>query len=304
MRKPVEGLIWFIVLLSFSIILGVLLIGGTIRLFLAPRMVPVVWFGFCIFCILSIYQATILVRDLRTHRGGAMKLYTLVFVLPVFLIVTATPQASTPQMLPNPNIGFKTIGNQDNAQRPSPEPAAIPSPSLPASSPDPGDTPVPTETPAPENTKAPVEETPLPEETPTPEKDIAEMPICVLTGDTIAGKEAGPFEESLYTLPQDLFGQTIKLHGFVHKDDSFPPNTILVSRLMITCCTADAMVVGFHVRVEDADAFSNDEWIQVTGMAQRFAMEMYGEIYVLPILTGGTITRCEGPPEDEAYVYP
>jgi uncharacterized membrane protein YcgQ (UPF0703/DUF1980 family) len=64
------------------------------------------------------------------------------------------------------------------------------------------------------------------------------------------------------------------------------------------------MVMGYHVRVADTDDFSNDEWIQVTGTVQRFSMEMYGDMHNLPILTGGTVTRCEAPPYDEAYVYP
>ena len=292
MRKPVDGLIWLIILLSFSIVLGVLLIGGTITLYLAPRMVPVVWFGFCIFGILSIYQVVIIVRDMRAHKGGPMKLYSLVFLLPIFLLTTATPQASTPQMLPNQNIGFGAIDTPDTAQRPSPspKPAATPPEDI-SPFPDLESSPVPAETSA-------------PEEPPMPEMDVADMPFCILNPDPITGQGYGSFADYMYLSMDELIGQEITVYGFVYQEDSFPLDTILVSRLMITCCAADAMVVGFHVRVEDANDFSSDEWIQVTGTVQRFAMEMYGETYELPILTGGTVTRCEAPPTEDAYIYP
>ena len=300
MRKPVEGLMWLIILLSFCIILGVLLIGGSISLFLAPRMVPVVWFGFCVFGILSIYQMLVVVRDIRTHRGGGMKLYSLVFLIPVFLIVTAAPQSSTPQMLPNQNIGFNTLTSSDTADLP---PAAAPSPVTTAPPRDPENTPCPAETSPPKETPAP-EETAAPALTPTPEKDIADMQVCVLDQDPIGGQGSGSFGAYLYTPLDDLAGQEITLYGFVYKEDSFPPDTILVSRLMITCCAADAMIVGYHVRVEDADDFSSDEWIQVTGTVEQFATEMYGEVFYVPILIGGTVTRCEAPSTEDAYIYP
>lgn len=293
MRKPAEGLLWLGILMSFSIVLGVLLIGGAINLFLAPRMVPVVWFGFCVFCMLSIYQAVQVVRDMRAHRGGPMKLYSLVFLIPVFLIVSAAPRANTPQMLPNQNIGLGVMRPSDAAQTavPSLEPSAVPSPPDHASSPAPETTPVPWET-------------PTPAETPAPAVDIDEMPVCVLNPDTMTDQGSGSFAEYLYMSMEDLMGQEITLSGFVYKDESFPPDTILVARLMITCCAADAMVVGYHVRVEDAGDFSSDEWIQVTGTVQRFTMDMYGESRDLPILTGGTVARCEAPSTEDAYVYP
>lgn len=290
MPKPVEGLLWLIILLSFSIILGVLLIGGSISLFLAPRMVPVVWLGFCVFCILSIFQAGIVLRDIRARRGESAKLYSLVFLIPVFLIVTASPQASTPQMLPNPNIGLNGIPNTAESISPSPEPVVSPSCVDPSPSPDTANSPVPAKT-------------PTPEESPNPDMDVSDMPACVLGKDLI-GQGSGSFGEHLFASLDELIGEEITLYGFVYKEDSFPPDTVLVGRLMITCCAADAMIVGYHVRVEDAGDFSGDEWIQVTGTVQRFSMEMYGQMYELPILTGGTVARCQSPPAEEAYVYP
>jgi putative membrane protein len=94
------------------------------------------------------------------------------------------------------------------------------------------------------------------------------------------------------------------MYGFVYKDESFPENTILVSRLLITCCAADATLVGFHVKVENADDFVEDEWIEVTGAVDKFKLNYYGKEYEFPIITDGTVIKCEKPELSDWYVYP
>jgi hypothetical protein len=45
MRKAVGEVLWLLVLGAVTVIMGWLLFSGDILLYLAPRMVPMVWFG-------------------------------------------------------------------------------------------------------------------------------------------------------------------------------------------------------------------------------------------------------------------
>jgi putative membrane protein len=94
------------------------------------------------------------------------------------------------------------------------------------------------------------------------------------------------------------------LTGFVYKDPSFPEDTILVSRLLINCCAADASVVGFHARVEDENDYKDGEWISVTGTVKTIFIQIDGQVYEFPVLTGGTICRSAAPEAEDAYIYP
>lgn len=62
--------------------------------------------------------------------------------------------------------------------------------------------------------------------------------------------------------------------------------------------------MGFHVKVENADDFEDDDWICVQGQIKVMTMEYAGEPYDVPILTAGIVTRCEVPGAEEAYIYP
>ena len=48
------------------------------------------------------------------------------------------------------------------------------------------------------------------------------------------------FREYLHNTLEELVGKTVTVYGFVYSDDAFPENTVLVARMMITCCAADA----------------------------------------------------------------
>ena len=288
-RRSVEVL-WLLVLAAMAFVTGLLLFSGDILLYLAPRMLPIAWFGFAMLCILAIFQLARLIRTQRQEFGKAARLYSLMFLIPLILFATVTPNEATAVTLTNP--GVKVAGATQAAATPKPSRT-------------PEATAVPGTADAGQETLA-AYETPevTPEPTPAPEvatEDVAALTPCTLTEEGEAA--ADNFSNYVYTPIEELEGQRITLYGFVYKDNAFPDGTILVSRMLMTCCAADTSLVGFHVRVENTGDFENDEWIQVTGTVKAFEMEYEGDTYTMPVLTDGTIIR-RSVPAGDPYIYP
>jgi putative membrane protein len=96
-------------------------------------------------------------------------------------------------------------------------------------------------------------------------------------------KKYAPFAQQLLNLPHiiiseaqfvdasiaiDVFrtqfiGKTIEVSGFVHREPDMPAHMIVVARLAMACCAADALPYGFVVST--TQALASDSWITVTG---------------------------------------
>lgn len=266
MRKSGSEILWLAILLALILIMGSLLISGRILLFLAPRMVPMVWFGLAVLTALFAYQLFQILKAMRKKQWhGSMRLGMLLFCVPVVFILTVMPDGSTSSALPNHNVqmvsmaGESTGGNSDSNE------AEI------SAQPD----------------------------------DGYGYSACVVEEERARfNSSVDLFSEYLHNTVDELLGKTITVYGFVYLDDSFPDNTILVSRLLITCCAADASIVGFHVKVEASNDLVQNEWVRVTGTVDSISLFYYDEMYDFPILTDGIILRCDEPDVEEAYLYP
>ena len=91
-------------------------------------------------------------------------------------------------------------------------------------------------------------------------EDIDTLGACELMEETAsfhASEDA--FSGYLQAPLEELLGKTVTVYGFVYVDNEFPEDTVLVARTMVTCCAADAAIVGFHVKVEPAVDLTLDE---------------------------------------------
>jgi len=66
--------------------------------------------------------------------------------------------------------------------------------------------------------------------------------------------------------PQSFVNKNIEFVGFVYKNKEFYKNHFLVARFAITCCTADAQVLGLMCVSDKADDFIKDDWVRVKGI--------------------------------------
>ena len=98
--------------------------------------------------------------------------------------------------------------------------------------------------------------------------------------------------------PGTFSGQNAGVVGFVFRDGSYNVDQFMVSRFVLSCCVADATVLGLIVSWPDSSNLSNDAWVEVEGTFQLGQFD--GK--TTPILVADRVTRTE--PPRQPYLYP
>jgi putative membrane protein len=102
-----------------------------------------------------------------------------------------------------------------------------------------------------------------------------------------SASQTHPFEEAadqrnildwirIFNSETDLspyLGQTAHVIGFVYKDKRLTENQFLVSRFVITCCSADASAIGMVVNWDQASALSENTWVNVKGAVKSYQLD-------------------------------
>lgn len=97
--------------------------------------------------------------------------------------------------------------------------------------------------------------------------------------------------------PHDFAGKEIEITGFVFKEPDFEENQFVVARFSITCCVADAVVLGLLATSENANDLGEDQWIRATGQLSTTIFDGID----LPYLHITDIEKIEQP--EYPYVY-
>lgn len=114
------------------------------------------------------------------------------------------------------------------------------------------------------------------------------------------------FYNRVATVQSDLsshMGETMILEGFVYKQESFEATEFVVGRMLITCCAADAAVIGMLCHHSDGETLQEDTWVRVVGTVEKTMImdEDTGTAFSMPILTVTELTNIE--PYKTPYVY-
>jgi len=98
--------------------------------------------------------------------------------------------------------------------------------------------------------------------------------------------------------PAAFSGQTARVVGFVFRDESYAADQFMVSRFVLSCCVADATVLGLIVAWPDSAGLPTDTWVEVEGTFQpgRF------DGRTTPILVADRVAHTSAP--DQPYLYP
>ena len=93
-------------------------------------------------------------------------------------------------------------------------------------------------------------------------------------------------------------GQTARVTGFVYHDPRLPANQFIVSRFVITCCTADASAIGMIVTWNQSANLKESSWVEVKGPVQ--ASRLGGQ--PIPLIEASVVLSTPQP--DQPYLYP
>jgi uncharacterized repeat protein (TIGR03943 family) len=98
--------------------------------------------------------------------------------------------------------------------------------------------------------------------------------------------------------PAAFVGQTARVVGFVFRDDAYAADRFMVSRYVVSCCAADATVVGMVVAWPGSAALPLNAWVEVQG---TLTLDPAGDDSTL-IIAAQAITPTIMP--DQPYLYP
>jgi uncharacterized repeat protein (TIGR03943 family) len=109
---------------------------------------------------------------------------------------------------------------------------------------------------------------------------------------------------SLYSSPSRHSGSRVHLVGFVSRDDRFGGKSFYLARMLIWCCAADAMPIGFYCDPGSAGSvYRPGQWISLTGTVTTRSAKLPGwkKPGPVPVLVDLQIVPTSSPPEP--YVY-
>ncbi|PWV99346.1 putative repeat protein (TIGR03943 family) [Paenibacillus cellulosilyticus] len=131
-------------------------------------------------------------------------------------------------------------------------------------------------------------------------REYADLGKILYGQDVITMREEAFLEYiSTIDLYRDNFvGKTIEISGFVYREDDMAPNQFAVSRMAMSCCTADAEPYGLMAEWSQAADFNKDTWITLRG---KLEIKKYRDADII-VLNADKVTKIEAP--KDPYVYP
>jgi uncharacterized repeat protein (TIGR03943 family) len=95
----------------------------------------------------------------------------------------------------------------------------------------------------------------------------------------------------------ELKGKPVRVTRFVFRDENMPDGVILLGRYTMTCCAADASVIGFFAAIPHSDQLKDGTWLEVEGGLSSTTVEGSS----VSMIRVKTFKRVK-PPKDP-YVY-
>jgi putative membrane protein len=84
-----------------------------------------------------------------------------------------------------------------------------------------------------------------------------------------------PLYNRLYDDPSAALGKRITIEGFIYRKSDFPPNSVLIARNLMWCCSADMSMIGFLAQGHMA-AMPDGAWVKVSGRLDSIDFDVSG----------------------------
>lgn len=282
----ISELCWWLLLGALVVIIGKILIFDELKYYLHPKMNKFVITAEVILIILFIYQQGRIFSD----SVKKFKLGYFIFLIPMFMLTLAGDAGAV--IFENREIN---LNGPVRLQNPAPVPEiGEQSTSETAEVSEPGDS---------VYDRLPADEIDNPDPNATDPTDPASSGLAHIPGEQPLAIAEDPFLTTLFNLNEEQDGQEIMLEGFVYKNEFFKEDEFHISRMQMTCCVADAFLIGMIVRTPMAKEFANNDWVRVKGVTRRqmFKKPFEEEEKMILVLEAKEIERIE--PLETPYVY-
>ncbi|MFC7439958.1 TIGR03943 family putative permease subunit [Laceyella putida] len=221
--------------LGLAILLVQLILTGELPLFVNPRFTWLIIVSVLILVLLGLVQLWNM-KGQEMHRIGAWG-YFMLFV-PIALYLLIPPKALDASIAAKKGVTYlsaKSVNQQQQAK------ALQPSKSKPDANP---------------TADLTVPEDPYKKFIP----QLQQESVIALTQEKYAD-----YYNTLNFYPQEFKGKKIKVKGFIYRDETMKKDQLVVGRFSVTCCTADAIVVGFLTEGKETASLKVNDWVEVTG---------------------------------------
>lgn len=134
-----------------------------------------------------------------------------------------------------------------------------------------------------------------------PEGYYEELKAELLTQDTIVVEDDRyiPIMNIIDMNPEEFVGKKIEMVGFVFREKDFTSDQFVVARFGLSCCVADASVYGTLSTLAEASELENDQWVKVKGTLT--VTEYNG--WNLPYVEVESLEKVEQPKTPYIYEY-
>lgn len=132
-----------------------------------------------------------------------------------------------------------------------------------------------------------------------PEEFYSDLKVEMLEMDTIVFTEENYIAMTtiLDQDPDAFSGKKVELTGFIFREEDFAEDQFVIARFGLSCCVADASVFGTLATLPDAKQYGDDQWVKLQG---TLSTEPYQD-WMLPSISVTSIETVEQP--KTPYVY-
>ena len=266
MRINTEAVIKILILIGFALFFLVIMQNGSVQLYVHPRIVPYMKFGAAAMVLIALFSAG---EIFKPRRKSVSLLPYLVFIIPLFaaFALPAKPMNSNSLLARDVNLAQKGRDFKQYVKNGGPGEAV----------------------------------SGLNQAGQSESSWNLQPRKSLLEGDTIVMEEKNfaTWLQELYSFPGDYEGKKIEVTGFVFKDKDFEENEFVTARFIMSCCTADAQVVGLMSRFSGAAEYKKDTWLKVRGKVTK--IEYKGE--VMPCIEVESVVSVPKPKNEYIYAY-
>lgn len=163
--------------------------------------------------------------------------------------------------------------------------------------------PKPQANPKPQSSSSTTEEAKLKKLFPADEytEDYAKLGMVLYKKELIKVTDVGFFDILTdMDLYKDSFqGKKIDISGFVYRESDMKPNQFVISRMAVTCCSADATPYGLLVETDLGKTLKKDTWIHLQGVVGHTVY--HGNTIIR--LSTTSIVKIKPPKDPYVYSY-
>ena len=109
--------------------------------------------------------------------------------------------------------------------------------------------------------------------------------------------------EDLYGNTKDNIGRHLYMKGFIYKQKGLDKDEFILARILVSCCAADAQLVGVLCDFSKVKGFTEGTWVNIEGiLGQReYADSKNGNISIIPIIKVNMIEKTDK--QSNEYIY-